>query len=85
MTTGRPMGNEPIPGFGNGLEPKRAPREWGIELISVEPGTPKHSVRVRLINRETGQHVGERTVPWSWFRDCGQTMISVNVAEGVWE
>lgn len=73
----------------DGIPPKRAPREWGIELIPIG-GSDPHSndpdaVRVRLIDRETGRHVGARTMPWSWFRDVARTSILVNIAEGVHE
>lgn len=63
----------------------KEPREWGIELVPND-GAPPSSVRVWLIDRETGQRIGSRSVPWEWFRGIatGET-ITINVANGVHE
>lgn len=73
----------------SGLEMHRAglgrkPREWGIEITPIG-GPPGQSVRITLIDRETGRRVGSRTVPWTEFRDCATGTFLTNIAEGVHE
>lgn len=66
--------------------PRRRPRTWGIELLPIPPGGihPKE-IRLTVIDRETGQRVGSRKLPWSEFRDVARSVVLVNVDEGVAE
>lgn len=80
------MTTEPLPGFGNRGEPKRKPREWGIEVAPLgSPGADDMAVRVTLVDRDTGKRVGSRRIPWAEFRDCAAGVFLTNIAEGVHE
>lgn len=78
-------GQEPL--AGTPTPRKRSPREWGIELtpIGALPRDPAPSVRVTLIDRETGKRVGSRVIPWTEFRDVRHSTVLANIAEGVHE
>lgn len=66
----------------------KEPRQWGVELVPIGSTqlTPPTAVRVRLVDRETGQHIGSQTLPWEWFRTIGNgEIVMTNVANGVHE
>jgi hypothetical protein len=81
----------PLTGLSGGRA--RKPRETGVEITPVgKQGTGfgathdfPQTVRVTLIDRETGKRVGSRVLPWSEFRDAAHNVVLINIAEGVHE
>jgi len=75
-----------LPGMTAGT-PKRRPRTWAVEIAPVgqtlAPAKPT-SVRVTLIDQETGRRIGAKNCPWEWFRDCATGTVLVQIDEGVW-
>lgn len=75
-----------LPGMDAGAPPKRRPRTWGIEIcpVPMDGAYPPSTVRLTLIDQETGRRVGAKDCPWDWFRDCARGTVLVQIAEGVW-
>lgn len=64
----------------------RKPHEWRVEIVPVgEMGQYPTTLRVRLVDADTGRQIGAREVPWEWFRDCAHGQITISIAEGVYQ
>jgi hypothetical protein len=72
-----------------GMPTPRGRERYGIEIVGLGAagnGAPHvESVRVTLIDHETGKRVGACVMPFEWLRDVAQggTCLA-NIRPGVW-
>jgi hypothetical protein len=66
--------------------PKGKPKQIGIEFLRLGDVHAPDAIRVRLVDRETGKHLGSKVVPWDEIRDMAWAeIVLVNVDMGVFE
>lgn len=65
-----------------GPEPGARPK-WRVELVGIGAST---SVRVALVDAETGARLGSALVPFEWMRDVAHNgTVTVDIVPGRWD